>query len=221
MVYAFGALDIGMKTGKQSKKYYSDSVRIVVVAMSSFIAAFGIGKAIGAVLMRALVWHSMRSIQALKALIESVQGGIDNHLPTLFVGVAGNVIGVFNFVMSNFWLVTKFITSLIFTIVIDSNPVGKLVEAITTISFKAIPSFSSHWETYLAHVCDVYEGTTAAPSWRIDAVETTKFLLTYTAVFLLTILVLFNASSRASKRKIEEWDALAHSVIAVNFERKD
>lgn len=220
MVYAFGALDIGMKTGRQSKKYYSDSVQIVVAVMSAFIAAFGIGKALGDVLIRTMVWHSMRGIRSSQALLENWQGGIGSHIPSIVVDVAGNGIGVFNFVVSNVWLMIKCFTYIFYTGVIDSNPVGKLVEVIATIVVKAIPSLSYHWETYLAHVYDVYEGTTAAPSWRIDAIETTKFLLTYTAVFLLTILVLFNASSRGNKRKNEEWDALANSVPLSNLKEK-
>lgn len=217
MIYAFGALDIGMKTGRQSKKFYSDSVQMVVAGISSFIAAFGIGKAIGDVLMRALVWHSMRGVQASMVLGENLLGGIGNYVPSIVAGVAGNGIGVFNIVVSNVWLVVKCFTYLFYFGLIDSNPVGKLIETIVTISFTAIPSFGSHWETYLAHVSDVYEGTSVAPNWRIDAIETTKFLLTYTAVFLLTILVLFNASSRGNKRKNDEWGALANSVSLSNL----
>jgi hypothetical protein len=221
MVYAFGALDLGMKTGKQSKQYYSDSVRMLVAAMSGSIAAFSAGKAMLTVLMRATVWYSMLGLEAVQMLGTHLHAFLGGYLPFAIVNLPGNILslctGGFTFVVKNVSIVANYLTWLFYAVFVNSNRLCQLVEAIVNRFIKLVPSWHSHWKAYQQHVRDVYEDTDIVPSWRSDAIETTRFLLAYTAVFLLSILVLFNASSRANKRKNAQWDALANSPSMALF----
>ena len=214
MLYAFGALDIGMKTGKQSKKFYGDTVRLVVAVMSGSIAAFSIGKAIAAALSRALVWYSMRGFEESQELVAFVRTLLCGFVPSSAVDFPGHVLllfgGIFKHAVSVVAFIAKFLLALLYAVFIKSNPFGKLAEFIFVSAFKLATGLCSTLGTHHAHVRDIYDDAGFVQSWRLDAIETSRVLLTYSMVFLLSMLILFNASSRWNKRMNKEWDAVVN-----------
>mmetsp|Transcript_5439 Transcript_5439/g.8929 ORF Transcript_5439/g.8929 Transcript_5439/m.8929 type:complete len:896 (+) Transcript_5439:182-2869(+) len=222
MVYAYGALDLGMKTGKQVKKYYSDSVRMLVAGLSGSIAAFSTGKAVFNVTIRAVVWYSIRGLDAAQGMEGRAEVLFGHYLPAAAIRFPGSAFafgqGVFSFVASKVYMVVSFLSWLFYTVLINSNRIGQFLEMIARALMKLVPSWQSTWNAYVEHVRGVYEDTEVVPTWRSEAIQSTRFLLAYTAVFLLSILVLFNASSRANKRRNEKWHSLNSSVNSELFD---
>lgn len=214
MLYAFGALDIGMKTGKQSKKFYGDTVRMVVALMSGSVAVFSVGKAIAAALTRALVWYFMRGIEQSQELVAYVRTLLCGFLPASVVDLPGRVLflcgALSKHAVLDVAIIAKFMLALLHTVFIKSNPFGRLAESIVFFAFQLAAGLFSRLGVYHSHVRDIDEDVGLVRCWRLDAIETSRVLLTYTMVFLLSMLILFNASSRWNKRMNEKWDAVVN-----------
>jgi hypothetical protein len=207
MIYAFDALDLGMKTGKQSKKYYNDQVRVVVLTMSVCIAAFGIGNALLAVAARGIIWYSLLGANAVVAVSLAVQESIRSLVPPAIISIVGmvlsSVVEVTGFIAQIFLRLMNFLLWLLYIVFIQSNRFGHVLEVIAKSVMKTLPFLQAGFMEYVQSVSDIYEDVDFATSWRQNAIDNTRFLFAYTSVFLLSILVLFNASSRASKAKAE------------------
>ena len=65
-----------------------------------------------------------------------------------------------------------------------------------------IPSPSNTFGNYVDHVIQVFENGEIVPSWRVHAIDTSRYLLAYTSVFLLSTLILFTASAKAQQRQL-------------------
>lgn len=203
MLYAFCALDLGMKTGSQSKMYYNESVRMAVATMSGSIAAFSIVKAIVTLLMRVLTWNGLLTMQWAPGFLSYVYDLIESYFPSSVSVLATRVSRIFvvflTSVLHHTISMLSFIWWLLRAVLLRSNRIGTFIEWIAMFIIKAIPSMRSRWKVYLEHVIAVYEDSEIVPTWRCDAVQTARFLLAYTAMFLLSMLVLFNFSSRINK----------------------
>ena len=73
LVYAFNALDLGSKAGRQVKKYYSENVRVVVAAMSLGIYVVSVTKALSRIALSATVWlvsHRKQLFEVCRPILE-------------------------------------------------------------------------------------------------------------------------------------------------------
>jgi len=207
MLYTFYALDLGMKTGCQSKNYYNESVRIGVATMSGSIAAFSVGKGIIKVFMRILAWNLLCAWSMITKFLSITHAFVEAQLPwtitTNFSKVLFFTFGFMSWTIHYIIQVSCFLFQLIRLVLLRSNKIGMFLEWIVMGGIKAIPSIQSTWNNYFEHVLDVYQDSQTIPTWRYDAIKTARLLFSYTAVFLITILILFNFSSRVNKSTAE------------------
>jgi hypothetical protein len=198
MIYAFGTLEIGKKAGLQSKKFYSDSVRIFVAGTSTSIAAFGIGKALLSAAFRSTLMYSSRCIQTLIGLLASCRSQIGAHLPSPFLKLAEAMLLVnATFIGSIFSLVFTFIQTS-YRVLVSSSRLGRLVQTMAIWMWNLIP-YRSSFGRYFHELH--HESLDLMPSWRYNAIEFTISIYSHTAVFLLTALILFSITLRSKKTK--------------------
>ena len=211
LVYAFDALEIGMKTGRETKKFYDGTVRILVACASAGFIAFGIGQAASFVILRNVVWYTMMATGNAIEIVTSVtlpELPYSNYIPSLVVTIPLRFMSwMFEssaFIISTMASVVSFFARLLQWIVFRSNSVGGFVSCLVAKVISIIPSPLSGWDNYLDHVKQVFENGEIEPSWRAGAIDTSRDLLAYTAVFLLSILILFTASAKAEQRQFND-----------------
>lgn len=177
LVYAFDSMELGSKAGRQLRKFYSIQVRLGVALGSFGIFAIAIGSSIIKITLRYLSWAVY---QASKYSAPFVPG---------FVGVTvATVMGVFSSVY-------RFISEVLY-FVIQSNPVTGTIGALV---YSSISGFSSLWTTaeiFAAESVAVVNGEIAPMPWYQESFVLAKYLFSYTSVFLVTVLILFNLSAR-------------------------
>lgn len=224
LVYAFDALEIGMKTGRETKKFYDGTVRVLVACASAGFIAFGIGKAASFVVLRNVVWYTMMATCYVMELARSVnlpELPFTNHILSVVVTLPlrfiSGMLGISAFIISKMTSVVSFFAWLLHLIIFRSNSVGGFVSFLVAKVMSIIPSPLSGLNNYLDYVKQVFENGEIVPSWRADAIDTSRDLLAYTAVFLLSILILFTASAKAEQRHFN--DSLDFNELALAGEK--
>ena len=206
LVYAFDSLDIGMKSGRRSKEYYGEKISHAVAGISGGIVAFSAGKAIISVWIRVTLWYSLQAIRFMRQEFEN--GLADqihlawflDHVPDAIQSGTATVLPHISPIVRNTVSTSKsvvlFVQHWFVVIVIRSNSLGRVLAAIALRSFGVFAYLAAAWEKYMARVVDMYttEDVTLA-SWRGSAIDTARPLLAYAAVFLVTLLTLFNATA--------------------------
>mmetsp|Transcript_8049 Transcript_8049/g.11680 ORF Transcript_8049/g.11680 Transcript_8049/m.11680 type:complete len:877 (-) Transcript_8049:46-2676(-) len=208
MLYAFCALDLGMKTGRQSKNYYNESVRMAVATMSGSVAAFSVVKAIITLSMRVMTWNLLLAIKWAPDFFTNASDWSKSYLPSVIITFVNRVqCSFYRLTASIIYHTVKilsFVLWLLRAVLLRSNRIGIFIEWIANFFIKAfLPSVRSRWRVYIEHVVSVYEDSEIVPTWRCDAVQTARFLLAYTAMFLLSVLILFNFFARVNKVRAE------------------
>jgi hypothetical protein len=214
LVYAFQNLDIGTKTGNRSKEYYGANVRFLVAGTSGAIVTFSTVSAIARVWLRWGIWYALQATDCLKHLswfLDYVPKPIQSMNATVLSQVSGFLGSTVSICMS----VAVFFQHWIVFIFFRSNFVGRAVAALV---FQIVGIFSysaTAWENYVTNVVTMYaDDDVEMASWRGDAIDTARPLLTYTAMFLLSILILFNFSARVeSKKSVDNEDGNAVSTV--------
>lgn len=192
-VYAFNALEISKKAGKESRKYYNEKATEMAAIISISITAFAIGKALISVLMRILLWNALLATGwATKTFSGTCMAGI---MSTSFEILTSIFHYVFLLLSSVFWVFEM--------VLVKSNSFGQFLEWVIKAIISLCPSLLLRWNAYAEHVVAVYEESTTVPTWRSDAIDTVRLLMAYSTVFLFTILLLFNLFSRGDKLKVE------------------
>jgi hypothetical protein len=82
------------------------------------------------------------------------------------------------------------------TLVFESNSVGRLSASAILSVYQRFVRSNEQWNAYIDDLVDRFEGRVEMYSWREEAFDATRALLTYSAIFLLTLLVLFNLYAR-------------------------
>jgi len=207
MLYTFYALDLGMKTGRKSKNYYDESVRMAVATMSGSIVAFSVGKGIIKVFIRVLTWNSIRALGLVNNLLSITYAFMEAQLPSIITANvslgASFTFGFISWTIHYIIQILCFVFQLIRLALLRSNKIGMSLEWIVSGMIRAIPPLQSNWNNYVENVLAVYQDSQTIPAWRYDAIKTARLLFSYTAVFLITILILFNFTSRVNKLAAE------------------
>lgn len=210
LVYAFDALEIGMKTGRDTKKFYDGTIRVLVAVASGGFIAIAIVKAMSIMFLRNVVWFT---IVAGKHGNELVMLGSASLQKLPFAKYFPNVLMIVPMTLASLMvsaaaLLFRMISSIIFFVswildllLLQSNGVGGLLSFLVTKTLQMVPSPSTAFINYVEHVMEVFENDKMMPSWRIDAIDTSRFLLSNTAVFLLCLLFLFTASAKSQQRR--------------------
>jgi hypothetical protein len=198
MIYAFGTLEIGMKAGLQSKKFYSDSVRMFVAGTSTSIAAFGIGKALLGAAFRSILMFTSRTFEVLMGLVVFFYSHIGAWLPSPFLNLAKAGQFVIITFKGSVGLVIYSFVQILYRILISSNLLGRLVESIAFWLWNLVycqPCFGKLTNEF-RHESQVDQ----IPSWRYNAIEFTISIYANTAVFLFTTLALITITLRSRKK---------------------
>jgi len=205
MIYTFCSLELGMKAGRQTKQYYDTSVRTTIVTMSGSIALFSVGKAILKVLARVLTWNSIRVWSMVSNILPVVRAFAQERLLPSNGFWVSSIFGFVSQIIHYILQISCFVLQSLCSVLLRTNRVGMFIEwMIMDVGVKAILSLKSNWNTYVHHVFAIYQDSKTIPAWRYDAIETARLLFTYTTVFLVTVLILFNLSSKVNKLAVEK-----------------
>jgi hypothetical protein len=218
LMYSFSALQLGTMAGRRAKKFYSEKVHLMVLLASGSMVLLGVVKAFLLVLIRASVWRTVwlagivRDLWALGnqqllgqlAVVAKNPAGkivLDAVTPVwkLVESICGQVIPLMYHVLSTMWNAIFLTGALFRRIAVESNAVGKSIERVTLVVSGGVAHYYLSWVQFVNDVVDRNEGRLEMHSWREDAFNTTRTLLSYSAIFLLTLLILFNLSAHQGR----------------------
>jgi hypothetical protein len=203
LIYAFDSLELGSKTGRQVRKFYSDKVRLGVAAGSLGIVALSIFKSAVKVWTRCLLWMISLSYSYVDdkylSKTESFYLGFVQHLPAqvqkgteLSVGYARHAIVLVS------WSWRQMI-SLLYYLFIQSNFIGRSVYFEILAFVGMLQDIYQREHDHFSESINEFEGKAMMISWRQEAFDTARLLFSYSAVFLLALLILFNLSNRVAQ----------------------
>lgn len=203
LVYAFDAMELGSKTGHHVKMFYSDNVRLAVMVGSLGIVAVSVLKAALKVWLRGFLssvvqvhtffrveaFERLRSFLAglLLLLPEEVRSTCAASVSTVTEATeyaAGNVV----------WALGSPLTQ-IRSILFESNIVGREVARVLRACVSALDGVAQWLNAYVKDLTITVEGKSSILPWRMEVFDTARLLFMYTAVFLLTVLVMFHISA--------------------------
>jgi hypothetical protein len=213
LVYAFEALEIGSKSGQQAKQYYSDNVRFGVALLSAAILGFSILKSATKVWMRAALWYLFQLFVLLKDTCWP-----NDSISAAYSMIPQPVLYTWDTLLSLSYSVIGYTTRAFayvpLTRLVRSNFVGRTCLHILESSLDFVLSLSRGAMDFISTAIEGFEGKVSIFSWRTEAFATAGSLFSYTAIFLLTILVLFNLSAKKSRREKKPSRSGKHVTIA-------
>jgi hypothetical protein len=198
LIYAFEALEIGSKSGQQVKQFYSSNVRFGVASLSAAILGFSVLKAATKVWSRAAVWYLLQLFVLLR----------NTFWPYDFISVAYSmlprpVLYTGDILLSLSYSVSRHATRawayVPLTRLVSSSFLGRTCLRMFESSLAFVVSLSRDAMDFISTAIDGFEGNVSITSWRTEAFATAGSLFSYTSIFLLTILVLFNLSAKNSR----------------------
>mmetsp|Transcript_17862 Transcript_17862/g.41826 ORF Transcript_17862/g.41826 Transcript_17862/m.41826 type:complete len:948 (+) Transcript_17862:275-3118(+) len=233
LVYAYDALELGSKSGKEVRKYYSDNVRIVMAGMSFGIYALSVGKAISRIVLSfsvagtfavyisssdwlLMAWKQMLEMSGVTiesaaqntTLIDAMRNEtltMDNE-EMLVDSTATNSTGV-NDAQSAISASLMAIVAQLFTWTIG-GVIRRILES----------GYTSSLLAYFVSKLDVGDFEDSVASWQADALNTASIMYSYTLIPLVIFLLLFNYSARQARpsdaKKTAESPATATTVTS-------
>ena len=233
-VYAYENLSLGTKTGNRSKEYYGARIRFLVAGTSGAIVTFSVVSAIARMWFRLGFWYLLQATDWLKCnffgealsdqrgfplILDSVPKPIQSMTAAALSQVSGFLgwtvsTGKSGVVLFLHWFVIIFVRS---------NFVGRAVATLLLQIAGFFSNVSNAWDNYVTNVITMHTDDDAElASWRGIAIDTARPLLTYTAIFLLSILILFSFSARGESKKSGECkdDSAVSSVASDVFPLK-
>ena len=213
LVYAFDALEIGMKTGRHTKKFYDGTVRMVVAMASAGFITIGIVRALSAIAFRNAVWYTILACKhgtdflasSNKSLYElPFSHFLPSSLLTIPVTLTSLTVEGASFVLNAIKWILFIFSWLLELLLVRSNSVGTFLTFLACKVFEIMPSPLNAFRKYVDYLHQVFENGETVISWRVHAVDISRHLLAYTAIFLLSILFLFTASAKAQKRHFQD-----------------
>ena len=204
LVYAFDALEIGSKSGRQAKTYYSDNVNVASVVASFGIALFSIALAMFKAFIRSCIWLSVKIWGLLLLHIlsplhiqfnDAIQLLPKDTLTTL-EAVAALVARTGRTMI---WIVT-IVVGQIWRYFFESNFIGQGIAQCISTGVSAGLDAVKEANTFVHFSIKSFDGEVMLTSWRVEAFTTARFLFMNTAVFLLVSLTLFYLTARNSTK---------------------
>jgi hypothetical protein len=202
LVYAFGALEIGSKSGQQAKQFYSDNVRLGVASLSASILGFSVLKAATKAWIRAGLWCLFRLLVLLRDncwpddLLSAGYSMVPQPVLYTWGVLLSLVYSVIHHATSALAYVTIYPAGSILLHLVRSNFVGRASLRILGSSLGSVAAFPRDAMSFISTAIEGFDSTSIV-SWRTEAFATSETLFSYTAIFLLAILVLFNLSAKS------------------------
>lgn len=208
LVYVFDTLELGSKTGRQIKRFYSDNVRFAVAIGSFGVVAASILKAAIKVWLRCVLW-----------CLAEVYGFLNEHvffriwllanrasesLPEELQSATAVAWSYFDHIRDILCAGTKYVVGVpsqfAYRLLLQSNFIGRKVEGLLIALVRICIGVARRSKGFVVDSIDAFEGKLTLVSWRAEAFNTARSLFSYAAVFLLTLLILFSASAKRSRR---------------------
>ncbi len=190
LVYTFSSLELGSKTGQQIRSFYGTNVRVGVFVLSVGMAIFSVTKAS----LRALLYISFRTLRQLPSLAQTTAGTsldkIEHFLSGTDKEVAAFALLVLRWLRSTLSFSWERFDTFLFRIPISDAKLGLLGEVVETIHDTALYPFAVA-ARFLSHGSLNDMSWNIHMSWRHDIFSTAKYLFSYSAVFLVTVVLLF------------------------------
>ena len=177
LVYAFDSLELGSKAGRQLRKFYSVKVRLGVALGSFGIAGVAVAKSLFRILLRYACWSGVRLWEYFSPLVPSYVENTAAVMSTPFA-VAFELVGNSA------------------RLIVNSNPITRPLGVMVFQVLDALSSFCTSMYSFATESVSIVNGQAEATPWYEESFILAKLLFSYTAVFLVTALVLFHLSAK-------------------------
>jgi hypothetical protein len=187
LMYAFVSLDLGHRAGGQVKSYYRQSVHAGAAVSSLGIMVFSIVKGIVNVYLRKSLWYSFQYY------LRMTDWSPMDFLPPMIVGPLKSGVGPIGTAF-------KFVATCISQLVLSPAKLARtfflqsLVGSLFSSMLGGVAAAVHTWAT--VNSTGELKGHGI---WRHDAFTTAKIVYSYTAIFLLITLVLFNIFAKRTR----------------------
>jgi hypothetical protein len=195
LVYVFSALELGSKTGRHIKNFYSDNVRLGVAASSFGIYGASLLKATGNVCLRLGVWSSVYAYRKLGKMLERTLPVFPPSVSAVLYDSSESFQGAVAVLLK----VLRQSARLIWTYFVHSHFVGRKFEDLFFRSTSFVSSSVKQVSRFVKYSVESHEGKIEVDLWRMEAFCTARTLFSYTSVFLLSVLVLFTVLARQNR----------------------
>jgi hypothetical protein len=185
LMYAFSSLQIGAIAGKQAKEFYSQNIHLVLGVASASMIVLG---AMTSTLLNAFQWMVWKGY-----LLAEAAGGLLPPLPEVPSVVAPAPFGVMYGAIAA-------TLSWAEHIVFESNLLGRGITSFFGMFWDVFQTVRAKWSLFVQNSVAVHEGTAAYIPWREQAFVATRSLFSYSATFLLVLLLLFSLAANRARR---------------------
>lgn len=201
LVYAFSSLELGMKSGQKLKEYYSNNVRATLALGSGAIVGISLLKALMKVWFRFALWSTVQAYGVLKETLSSFAPG--TVLPSWVVQLTSIPANYGMAIFSSLVRIANESVSVFMRYFVRSNMLGLEAEFIVSKGYRLYTVFvrgiMQFMYCFVQDTIQSFEDGSERETWREEAFETARTLFSYTAVFLLTSLILFTLTARRSR----------------------
>jgi hypothetical protein len=180
LMYAFASLQLGTIAGMQAKKFYSQNIHLLVGIASASMVGMGIVKSAFFKFLQWLVWQ-----------VYSLSGLFRGWMPSLPEAIANPVSALFTAISS--------VLSWTEEVLLNSNVVGRNFLTVLGFFWRFFHGFYDRCTLYVDHTIDIYQGIAISTPWREDAFVATRAMFSYSATFLLVLLLLFSLSASQAR----------------------
>jgi hypothetical protein len=199
LVYTFSSLELGSKTGQQIRSFYGTNVRVGVLVLSVGMAVFSVAKAS----LRALLYISFRTAILLPSLAQTTASTSLDKIE-IFLSGTDKEVAAFALLMLRWLRSTSSFSwerfdTFIFRIPISDAKLGLLGEIVETIYDTALYPFTVAAK-FLSYGLMNDISWNMHMGWRHDIFSTAKYLFSYSAVFLVTVVLLFLLTAPNTKQ---------------------
>jgi hypothetical protein len=187
LMYSFSALQLGAIAGKQAKHFYSQHVHLIVAIASTSMIFMGVIQAGVFYACQWLVWQ----VHVLSHAVE--ESTLSFPITPIAISTLFNaLVGVVASMLS--WADKLFLGSTI---------VGRGSRTVVDVFLRAVNNVCACWTSFVDGSISEYNGTVVSIPWRVQAFLTARVLLSYSAIFLVVLLFLFNLTAWRA-RSVEE-----------------
>lgn len=201
LVYTFGSLDLGKKSGATVQRFYSDRIRLGVAVFSLSIVAIGIVKAVVKAWLRMLLLAAFRAFREVRdVLFGWMDGAITWHTRLPLPPGCRTAWSLLTYGWVAVFRVLQYLLDILVASIVRSNFVGREAEYFALRLWGLTTHFArrvmNQWIGLAQDSGDDLDAELTRVSWRVEAFDTAGTLFTYTAVFLLLVLLLFTVATK-------------------------
>lgn len=199
LVYTFSSLELGSKTGQQVRSFYGKNVRVGAFALSISIAVFSVLKASLRVLLYILFCIVSQLPSVVRALLSASLEKAEDFLSGTNNEIAAFALNWLRWLRQHSILSAEQFDTVVFHFPMSDAKLGFFAEIFET-TYDMVWSRLTVIGSFLLYGSTNDQNWNVHISWRHDVFSTSRSLFSYSAVFLVTVLLLFILTAPKSKR---------------------